>query len=374
VENQKRQPVDQIYFWRVAAEGYPARVVQISPPQGVPIPSGGAVIVSTVGGEFIPAIFGAGNFTGILRNGEPMFRWVVAPEPPPFSFDLFPRTFSLFANGARVLGIDVLREPKAGEDLSLTLVWKIERGDPGAEYSFSIRLVDEYGNRFGQTDGLSLNAGLWRAGDTVINRFTLPVSADYPNNSKPVAQVLMYAKDSAPVVDEGGYEVAQQMTLVPDETVRDDLGWFEFHPAGRYDTLTARRFFARFNEIELLGFNVPQTEVRAGDSIPIALYWRATQPPPLNYHLFVHLRAADGSLVGQSDKLDPAESPTTHWITGGYLLDSHTLTIAPDTLPGQYQLFVGLWEGSAGRVMAYGEDGAALGDSVPLGITVTVRP
>jgi len=370
----KREPFTQLKYWRIFTEGYPARLVLMDPPQGVPIPAGGALVASTYGGETIPALFGEGNTSGVLANGEPMYRWIVVPSVSDVSLILYPARFSLFANGARIVGISAKQDPQPGAGWSVVLIWNVERTDVADNYSFSVRLVDEQGNRFGQVDGLSLDGGLWRVGDTVFNRFTVPVSADYPGGPLRV-QLLTYKTDIIPVVDEGGVPVVTEMALVPDEAIADLLGWFEYHPAGRFVALTPHQYFARLGEqIDLLGFSVSQTIAHPGESIRVTLYWKAAQMPTTNFHVFVHLRDANGNLVGQSDKADPGDSPTSHWTTAQYLADDHSLVIAPDTPPGSYQLFVGLWEESTGRATAYNESSTLLGDSVPLGIFVAVQP
>jgi len=365
----------QTQFWRIFAEGYPSRAIIMNPYQGVPIPPNGAILVSTYGGVAIPDLFGEGYLMGELVDGDPMFRWLVLEGPPSFPIDLYPRNFSRFASGARILGVSLDQPLQPGVTVPIKLLWRIDKANPTRLYSFSVRLVDDQGQVFGQVDGLSLSSEHWRENDTVVNRLLLPVSENYPAGQTPRLNVLMYSPESVEtVVDDRETVVATEVALTTTGAT-DHLGWFQYNPYGVRLPLTSHRYFARFNEqIDLLGFSVPSTAARPGEDVPVTLYWAAAQTPTVNYHVFVHLRDENGNLVGQADKANPAGAPATHWTTTHYLADDHQLTIAPDTPPGRYQLFVGLWEESLGRANAYDESGNLLGDSVPLGIFVEVQP
>lgn len=370
---ERKEADFQAVYWWVTGEGYPTRVVAMKPAQGLPVPAQGALVAGIYPGQLLPQLFGEGNTAGTLSGGEPMVRWTLSGQSTPLPVQLLPQSFAAFANGVSLVGLSPQADPQPGQDWPVTLVWNIEGTDQADNYSFSVRLVDDSGNRFAQADGLSLDGALWRTGDTVYNRFSLPVSADYPGGPIRV-QILMYKTDIVPLVDGGGAAVGSEVSLVPDVPVIDDLGWFEYRPAGRFAPLEKHKFFAQFEGINLLGFNVHSRQVGMGQSVPITLYWTATQAPGADYHVFVHLKDADDNLVGQSDKSNPAESPTSHWTTARYLADQHLLVLGPTTPPGDYQLFVGLWEESIGRLPAHDSSGILLGDSIPLGVTITVQP
>ncbi|MBI3359836.1 MAG: hypothetical protein HY023_01865 [Chloroflexi bacterium] len=288
---------------------------------------------------------------------------------------LYPENVSLFANGARVLGLAMDGSPEAGRAWPIRVVWQAEKSRVAEQYSFSVRLVEEQGDLFGHVDGLSLYGDLWRQGDTVINRFRLPVSQGYPSDAPLRVEVLMYGGAEVGVVDEAGNEVAEGLRLSPDGAV-DQLGWFRYLGAGRYRQLTPHKYIARLaSQIDLMGFDAPQTEAHPGGTVPLTLYWKAAETPTIDYRVFAHLRAADASLRGQSDKVSPADVPTSHWPLDQYLVDRHNVSIGPDVVPGRYQLFVGLWEEASGqRAAASDERGTLLGDSVPLPVFVTVTP
>ena len=79
-------------------------------------------------------------------------------------------------------------------------------------------------------------------------------------------------------------------------------------------------------------------------SISITLVWRAEAETHSSYHVFLHLIGPDLALVAQSDGI-PANwtRPTTGWLPGEYVTDTHTLTIPPDLPAGDYTLSAGLY-------------------------------
>ncbi len=371
----KHAPDFQMSYWYIVSSSLPARVVLLSPSQGIPVPSEGALIAGVNASDVLPQLFGVGKTSGTLNNGDPMFRWVLVPSAPDMPLDLYPENFSRFASGIKVLGLRMVQSPRAGKDWDVTLVWKIEEDHPKDTYSFSLRLVDARGERFGQIDGLSLQPQLWRRGDVVFNHFSIPVSKNYPANSKPYIQLWMYGKGPVVVMDETNHSVASSVLLTPVGVI-DHVGWFQYKANGYYTALAPHPYFARLDsKIDLLGFHTPQTQIHPGQPLVVNLYWKANTQLDIDYRVFIHLRSVNDKVWGQSDKVNPADFPTTHWVLNRYVVDKHTVITASDIPAGQYQLYTGLWDEATGqRVIAYDEKGDVVGDSVPLGITITVRP
>jgi hypothetical protein len=105
------------------------------------------------------------------------------------------------------------------------------------------------------------------------------------------------------------------------------------------------------------------------------LYWKAREPVAANYQVFVHLTSIPEHTWGQSDRLNPGDYPTTRWPLDRYVLDPHTLRVAPGAPPGDYTVRVGLWDHRTGiRQLVLDPGGAVLGDSIALPVTVTVLP
>jgi hypothetical protein len=130
--------------------------------------------------------------------------------------------------------------------------------------------------------------------------------------------------------------------------------------------------------ITLLGFDLPQREVRAGGSFPLTLYWKATAPVPVNYQAFVHL--GNEPLWGQPlhDKLNPGDFATTRWPLDKYVWDDYAtpysiVRVKPDTPPGEYEIRVGLYTLADGvRAPVFDGTGKLAGDSIVLPIKIRV--
>ena len=122
------------------------------------------------------------------------------------------------------------------------------------------------------------------------------------------------------------------------------------------------------DQLFLIGLDgAKRTAVSAGTTLPLTLYWKAVSEMEINYQVFVHILKADGTLLAQSDKLNPGEFPTKRWPLDKYVRDEHLLWIPKDAPPGQYTVSVGLWVQTEGwRLPIFNEAGQQIGDSQPL--------
>jgi hypothetical protein len=104
--------------------------------------------------------------------------------------------------------------------------------------------------------------------------------------------------------------------------------------------------------LALQGLHLPNgLTVRAGDDLPVSLQWRADESVTPNYTAALFLRGADGRPVAQNDA-QPGGGfmPTSTWKPGQTVWDHRGLRVPEGTLPGDYQLWVKLYD--------FGPDGA----------------
>jgi len=102
--------------------------------------------------------------------------------------------------------------------------------------------------------------------------------------------------------------------------------------------------------IRLAGFSLPEgTTYRAGDVLPISLYWGADRTPEQNYTAAWFLANADGSRFVQGTDYQPGWgfAPTSQWQPGVPVWDNRALRLPLDLQPGQYQLWVRLYQSDA---------------------------
>jgi hypothetical protein len=75
----------------------------------------------------------------------------------------------------------------------------------------------------------------------------------------------------------------------------------------------------------LYGYSV---EPSGAESVNLSLYWEILQPLLPPHHLFIHVLAADGQVVGQQDGIPATESgavPTGSWQPGEFLTTVHSV-------------------------------------------------
>jgi hypothetical protein len=120
---------------------------------------------------------------------------------------------------------------------------------------------------------------------------------------------------------------------------------------------------------QLLGYDLVAGD-SPGSPINLVLYWRAAGPTDIRYRAFVHLLAADDTILDQSDQ-DPAagDHPTTSWLVGETIADAHTLTIPLDASTTPDHLALGLYDPVTGQRLPFiDEQGDILTDHIVLPI------
>ncbi len=107
---------------------------------------------------------------------------------------------------------------------------------------------------------------------------------------------------------------------------------------------------------DLVGFDLDRGReaYRAGDSVYLQLWWRATEKPGKDWTVFTHLLGPakpDGSAVWAGQDAQPGQGsvPTTTWAPGELILDEYQLLLPADAPPGEYAIEVGLYDPAAGR-------------------------
>lgn len=98
------------------------------------------------------------------------------------------------------------------------------------------------------------------------------------------------------------------------------------------------------NQIELLGYDLDGRAVKPGDTLRIALYWRALAPMSESFRVFVHLVGQGDTSAGGTDVI-PARGafPTVYWKPGDALRDVVNVPVIANATPGKYALEVGLY-------------------------------
>lgn len=112
---------------------------------------------------------------------------------------------------------------------------------------------------------------------------------------------------------------------------------------------------------------------RPGDTIRLALDWTALSATEIDYRVFIHIIAGDGSLVAQRDGIPQnGLTPTLSWSPGQAIPDRLTVSLPPELPAGAYRVLVGVYDPASGARLAIVQESAAVGDSLPVAtLTVT---
>ncbi len=98
--------------------------------------------------------------------------------------------------------------------------------------------------------------------------------------------------------------------------------------------------------VELLAFTADWSDYRPGDAVEVTLYWRTLHSLDQNYKTFIHLTDADVTRQPTQHDGDPGGdfTPTTRWVPGELVPDTHHLTLPADLPPGRYNIWADMYE------------------------------
>jgi hypothetical protein len=108
----------------------------------------------------------------------------------------------------------------------------------------------------------------------------------------------------------------------------------------------ARVLEANFaDQLLMLGYELPDHQVKAGEAFPITIYWQAPsdRAPQADFTQFNHLLDGAGSLRGGYDRRPLEYYNTLLWAPGEVVVDGYTIPVAADAPPGEYYLSVGYY-------------------------------
>jgi hypothetical protein len=102
--------------------------------------------------------------------------------------------------------------------------------------------------------------------------------------------------------------------------------------------------------IRLIGTRIRTPLLAPGGTLALDLVWRASQPVPTDYTVFVHVRrtsdsAPFGAQIAANDS-PPANgsAPTSGWAVGQVITDARGVAIPADAPPGSYVVIIGLYQ------------------------------
>ena len=111
-------------------------------------------------------------------------------------------------------------------------------------------------------------------------------------------------------------------------------------------------------QMRLLGYTLPLSSLKPGDSLPLDLYWQSITEMYNNWSVFIHLIDSNGTIVAQRDTYPGVGLIATSTLNPGTILaDQYIITIPPTaTTPTQLSLTVGLYDYKTGSRLYQNND------------------
>ncbi|MCP4425852.1 MAG: DUF2142 domain-containing protein [Chloroflexi bacterium] len=222
---------------------------------------------------------------------------------------------------------------RPGEPINVDLYWEVT-GQPPGNYLLFVHLIDEIDTMVAQRDthpGLgSFPSGQWRPGDRFVEsiRLYLPETAYAPATAE--LSVGLYAPESYRLgitsSDGAGLGDALPLKTLVVESAPSD-----------YPNPQDQNFN---NEIRLIGYEYDQRELRPGDDLAVTVYWEALPALNTDYKVQIRLLDESGGIRAQAD--GRPQSPTTSWMPGQIIADTHWLKLDADLPPGSYPIHLAL--------------------------------
>ena len=246
----------------------------------------------------------------------------------------------------------------AGKTVAVHLVWEALAKMEEA-YRLRLSLVNESGIVYGHRDvdilDVAYPTDAWQLGEILQDSHYLPTPEDLSSGELRVVLNLL---------DENGVLVLAEPVTVAKVWIQSIEPEFAL-PA----EIDQYRYVVLGEDVVLLGHDLPAS-ARAGESIPLTLYWQALRPMTTSYKTFIHVVGESGALVAQRDRIPGLGiRPTTDWQKGEILPDRYYIPVPGDTEPGTYSIAVGLYDPSSGERLARadGNPDTLSPDSVILG-------
>lgn len=279
------------------------------------------------------------EYTATLHGLD--YAWVydlrAAPTPP---------YFTDWANAIRLMQSEMPRAPIAPGAPFLVNFHLRTLATPTTNYVAIVRVLDTAGNEIARDENWPYGAATstWQPGETYIDGHELTLPGDLSPG---------YLR-----VEYGLYDGDAQTLVTPmvagTETPRGDYvpaGYVQVGQITPPTTLDAPPLLGE--QVKLLGARVHETDltdntvptITAKHALPLTLAWQPTRPLDTDYVALIHLIAPDGTLAAQYDRAPlQGVAPTTLWQARDTLLDYYELDIPADLPPGDYRLFVGLYD------------------------------
>ncbi len=228
------------------------------------------------------------------------------------------------------------------------------------DWSMFIHLVTSGGVIIGQRD-------IYPGGGTLATS-DLSAGTAWRNPVAVYVPPAAYAPETL-TVEVGWYDIVtgERLTLA-NGTETYTIGTVQLQPRASDFNLPNPLSIDFGGKIELVGYSLSNLTPQAGETVELALDWRALQPISEDYIVFAHILDPQTTHIYAGSDAMPANwnAPTSTWQVGTIVEDQHTLDVDADTPPGIYEVEIGLYlnpgDGTFPRLRVITADGGMADD------------
>lgn len=116
---------------------------------------------------------------------------------------------------------------------------------------------------------------------------------------------------------------------------------------------SANPVFARYDAVELIGYETPNRRFEPGDQMPVTVYWRVRRNTERDLSLYLHATNPDGEVIGKVDSYPGGgRLRTSTWQPGMIYADTYAIPLT-ETTEGRFpvRIQVGWWHFPSGEVV-----------------------
>jgi len=234
----------------------------------------------------------------------------------------------------------------SGKEGWVVLQWQSIKA-PSKNYKVAVYLLDGQGRLVGQADKLLLSNYLqptsgWTAVKIEMDYYTLPSLPATPPGEYTV-EVAVYDAHTLERLTVFDAETGAYTTSIAigELEVIKPLTPAEVQPLEKLPSSQV----SIAPGLQLLGYDMPLRAASPGETVRLALYWRAAEDLARDYLLSLQLKDEQQE-TRLEQKARPVDGtyPTTEWDAGEVLRDWHDLQLPPDTPSGRYELLLQVLE------------------------------
>ncbi|MBM4466004.1 MAG: hypothetical protein FJ014_10715 [Chloroflexi bacterium] len=256
-----------------------------------------------------------------------------------------------FGNRLRLTGYGFTEEVvEYRKQLGITLRWQtIAEMQEG--YALSLRLVDEQGHLWSQWDewlenDTSLLTYAWKVGEVNEGYHALSLAAGTPPGRYQVKMVVYstHTLRRLSILDDRDAPAGTEYTLGMVSVVSPAV------PPTIEELAIPHPLHHDFDgQVELLGYDLSSTEVRAGEVVRVILFWRALRSMDSDYHLHLQGRDSEGHVWAEG-KLPLANEgyPTSRWNEGEVIRGQYDLAVEATAPISEFPLLANLLDEATG--------------------------